>query len=76
MKIVKSIGYQMRKRRHELDLTQIEAAELIGVCRSLYQKYEYNQVTPGIFTLLRIAERMGLDPEEMKSGRISAVGYR
>jgi len=46
--------------REQLGLTQGEAAEMIGICRSSLQKYEYGQRTPRKDIEQRIQEVLGI----------------
>jgi len=49
-----NFGRILRQRRAELNFTQSELADLIGIETSLYQKYEYNICRPNFENTLKI----------------------
>lgn len=46
----------LRRFRKENNITQKQAANAAGVGERLYQSYEYGKVTPGISTLISLAD--------------------
>jgi len=59
-----NIGYSIRSTRIGRNMTQREASDRIGITRYQLEKYELNQVKPGIDTLTEIA--LGLGAKELK----------
>lgn len=69
----KSIGELLREERYRQSLTQIEAAERCGLCRSQYQKYEYDILIPKIPNCRKIAKGMRIEEEKLL--RMRAESY-
>lgn len=49
-------GERIRSLRKERNLTQEELCNLLGIRRSIYTKYELEQVSPGIDTLIKLSD--------------------
>ncbi len=58
MKRPDSLGTRMRKVRREADLTQKEIAELLGIKRDAYARYEINASNPPLQVLCEFARQM------------------
>lgn len=56
-----SIGKEIRRKRKELKLTQMELAEKTGVCRNYISDLENDRYTPSVKTLAKISKILGLD---------------
>ena len=57
--ISKIVG-AMIERRHDLDLSQRDLADLCGIPHSSVARIEYGKTTPNISTLLKIFRELGL----------------
>lgn len=59
---LEAIGHMLRTRRRALGLTQVQAAELVGVSARLWNETERgkrNQL--GLETVLRMIQTLGMD---------------
>ena len=61
--LAKSIGSAARQARKELELTQEDAAERIGVSVEFYARIERGNSLPSVPTLVRIASTLGLSAD-------------
>ena len=68
----KTIGEYLREERYIQDLTQIEAAGRCGLCRSQYQKYEYDILIPKIPNCKKIAKGLRLDEKLLLKMRVES----
>jgi len=48
--------------------TQAQAAEMLGMSKQMYQKYEYGMSVPAIRTAIRIAKLYGSTVEDLWGG--------
>jgi transcriptional regulator with XRE-family HTH domain len=60
-------GERLRKRRRELDLTQAETAELIGMARQNYSPFEVGSKYPGDDYQAKLADILELPLLRLKS---------
>ncbi|ACY12704.1 transcriptional regulator, XRE family [Haliangium ochraceum DSM 14365] len=68
--LAQSIGTAARKARHELHLTQEDAAERIGVSVEFYSRIERGAALPGLTTFVRIAYVLNLSSDVMIGRRL------
>ena len=61
--LAKSIGIAARQARKELELTQEDAAERIGVSVEFYARIERGHSLPSVPTLARIASTLGVSAD-------------
>lgn len=61
--LAKSIGNAARQARKELELTQEDAAERIGVSVEFYARIERGNSLPSVPTLARIATTLGVSAD-------------
>jgi transcriptional regulator with XRE-family HTH domain len=54
----------MRKARLERGLTQKRLAELAGLHKNIICKYEAGEVDPGLFSLVCMADALGIGLDE------------
>lgn len=57
----KKLSEIMRRKRHELDLTQDEAAEKLSVSSKWYQRVESGNAKPGFDLLCDLANYFDID---------------
>ena len=55
----------LKHRRQELNLTQIQVATAIGIAESAYQRYERGAVTPTVVVAIKIAKALNTTVEEL-----------
>lgn len=67
--LAKSIGTAARRARKELELTQEDAAERIGVSVEFYARIERGNSLPSVPTFVRIAKSLGVSADVL-IGRI------
>lgn len=65
MKNMKSLGKLIKRRLEELNMTQSELAEKIGVNRSAVSRWISGQTKPDFDTLLRVAKELQIDPMKL-----------
>ena len=58
-------GKILEERRKDLNLTQAEVAELIGVTQPVIHYYETGKVTPSAGVLFRIAELISVSTDKL-----------
>ena len=63
----------MIERRHELDLSQRDLAELCGIPHSSVARIESGKSTPNLNTLLKIFDQLGLT---FRIGRTTVAGAK
>ena len=61
--LAKSIGAAARQARKELELTQEDAAERVGVSVEFYARIERGNSLPSVPTLVRIAAALGVSAD-------------
>lgn len=59
-KTLKAIGNRLRKIREEKRLSQTEVAQAMKMLPTQYNKIENGNVSPGLETLVKIAEALGV----------------
>ena len=67
--IYKQIGRRLLQRRKELDYTQEELAELLGIGTAYYGKIERGEKCPSIERLILINEKLGMDLTYLITGK-------
>ena len=67
-----TIGKQIRKRRRELDLTQEELSELLGLSPGHLGTLERGWKLPSLETFIRICNVLGVSSDRLLSGVLSA----
>lgn len=55
----------LKHRRQELNLTQIQVASAIGIAESAYQRYERGAVMPTVVIAIKIAKALSTTVEEL-----------
>lgn len=61
-----SIGERIRRYRNEVDMTQRELAEEVGLTESAIRNYERDIRTPGDEQIERIAKALGVSPDAIR----------
>lgn len=56
---------KLKSIRHEHEMNQIQFADLLGVGRSLYNRWENQKVQPELETVLRIAKKLQRPVEQI-----------
>jgi hypothetical protein len=59
------IAINVRRLRKEQELSVITAAELVGVHWRLWQKIEAGDANITLWTLVRVADALDVDPREL-----------
>jgi len=59
---IKGFGANVRRRRRELDLTQVEFEDLAGLGRGMATKYEKGETMPGADKVWDIADALDTTP--------------
>lgn len=79
-KLAESIGTSARDARVDLELTQEDAAELIGVSAEFYARIERGNALPSVPTLARICSSLGVSADVLLGrvvrGAEAAVGIK
>ena len=57
----KELGGILRLLRNSKKLKQCEVSEQLGINRSTYSYYESGEITPTIFTLIKLSEIFGVE---------------
>jgi putative transcriptional regulator len=60
-----SVKNRLRKIRLEMDITQEEIADLLGITQQQYNKYERQKNQPAAENMLRIAKKLKIPVEEI-----------
>jgi len=68
-KTLKEIGDRLRKLRQERDMSQTDVAEAMKVLPNQYNKVENGKVSPGLDTLVRIAEALDVSIDMIVYGK-------
>ena len=55
----------LKETREQSGQTQAQVAEAVGIAEAVYQRYEYGQNIPGVFTANRIARALGSTAEKL-----------
>jgi transcriptional regulator with XRE-family HTH domain len=63
-----TIAGRLRKAREDLGLSQVALAKSAGISRSAIVRYEKAEVVPGGLKLSKLAEALGMSPNELLSG--------
>lgn len=53
----------LKQRRQELNLTQKQVAEKVGIAENAYQRYEKGNVEPLVFIAIKIANALKTNVE-------------
>lgn len=61
VKTSEELGGVLRRLRLRRNLTQQHIAEMLGIDRSTYTYYEKGEITPPIFTLIKLSEIFGVE---------------
>ena len=64
-KSAQSVGARIRAEREASGLSQSDLAARVGVTRQTLASYEQGRTVPGLGTLRRLCDALGLDREEM-----------
>ncbi|MBQ3646954.1 MAG: helix-turn-helix transcriptional regulator [Synergistaceae bacterium] len=56
---------EIKRRRNELNLSQVELVRLVGVPRTSFQKWETGKCLPGIKGLMKLAKFFGVTETEL-----------
>lgn len=62
-----NLGARIKKQRTIKEMTQQEVADLIGVDRTTYSKYESGKASPNFNTAIRLAAIFGINVSEFSS---------
>lgn len=65
MKTLEKEKTALQKRRQELNLTQKQVADKIGIAESAYQRYEQEKRIPSVAMALRIAAALDATVEKL-----------
>lgn len=68
-KKLKEIGERLRKIRQEKNMSQTDVAEAMGVLPNQYNKVENGKVSPGLETLVRVAEALDVSVDVVIYGK-------
>lgn len=63
--LTRAIGENVRKRRVERDMTQVELAEAIGVAQSYVSALEAGKLSPRVATMAKLAEALDMLPSQL-----------
>ena len=72
---MKNIGKKIRDRRIDMNLTQTELSERVGVSLRTISKYEKNLVTPHVLNLRRLCTVLGVSEAYLTNPEIEDVTY-
>ncbi|BDH04925.1 helix-turn-helix domain-containing protein [Streptomyces seoulensis] len=61
----RQVGEQIRRTRRRLGLTQLDVCGLTGLDVATFSRIEMGHSSPKIDTLIRIADRLGVDLAEL-----------
>lgn len=67
-KLLIEIGARLRRRRLELNITQSEAAEILGLSLSYYGQIERGQKQLNIEKIIICHNKLGIDPTYLLTG--------
>lgn len=62
---VKKFSEKVRKRRHQIGLTQLDLSEKSGLHLNHISKIERNRTDPSLSTMLRIARALGVKLKDL-----------
>jgi transcriptional regulator with XRE-family HTH domain len=71
----KRLNGQLRVWREKERLSQTDVAEMLGVARSTYVRYENGATMPTAFALLQISRILGIPATELYESFIHSDGY-
>lgn len=66
--LAKQLGRRTRLLRVEAGLSQLEMAELLGICREMLARYERGAACPRLSIVLRLCGLFAVSPERLLSG--------
>lgn len=69
-----AVGRIIKAERTLAELTQAQLAKMIGVSKQLVEKYETGSTGISAYSLVRIAEALGLEPSKLLTGNFIMVG--
>ncbi len=74
---LKNLGNLIRSKRKQLELTQSEVANSVGLCTQHYSRIERGEYTPSLQTFLKLAEALHIDLSGLsyKEENISSTMY-
>ena len=58
---LKNLGNLIKSKRKQLELTQSEVADSVGLCAQHYSRIERGEYTPSLQTFFRLAEVLDID---------------
>jgi transcriptional regulator with XRE-family HTH domain len=70
---MREMGTRLRWVREVLDLTQIEAADLVGVHQSTWSKWEIGTRWPDMYEMPRLADKLQITPNYLLNGSLQGV---
>ncbi len=68
-----NVGERIRKRRHELKITQQELARAIGVTPQHVSAIEDNKRDPSMSSLARLAQELGVTADYLITGKEGGI---
>lgn len=68
---VEELGARIRKRRHQLGLTQEQLAERAGVSKETVGRIEQGTGSPALITISRVANALGTTGSALIAGQAS-----
>lgn len=63
--ILKNFAIHVRKRRHELSLSQLQLAEMVDCHLNAISRIESGRIDPSLLMFLRICQALNLRPEDV-----------
>lgn len=66
--LLNGIGKRLRERRKELNITQAEASELLGLSLSFYGQLERGKRRLSLEKILLCRDKLGIDPTYLLTG--------
>lgn len=68
-----SLGIRIRKRRHDLKITQLELAQAVGVTPQHISLIEQGKAATSLRLLAKLAEELGVTTDYLISGKDTIV---
>ncbi len=68
-----SIGQRIRKRRQELNLTQQDLADALGLTPQHISLIEQDKRIPSLLSLVKLAEELGVTVGYLATGKVGLV---
>ncbi len=75
LRTVGRLNEQLRVWREKERLSQSDVAEMLGVARSTYVRYENGATMPTAFALIQISRILGISPTDLYESFIRSDGY-